>query len=78
MPEPHTVGPRLAAGWLLAVALAGCSSEKSSAWLMPMKSDSASGASTPVGGEWHTLFDGPSIDAWRGFKREGAGGVEGG
>ena len=71
MPESHTIGPRLAAGWLLAVALAGCSSEKSSTVAsMPMKPDSASGASAPAGGEWRTLFDGRSLEAWRGFKKD--------
>ena len=62
---------RLAAGCLLAAALAGCSSEKPSAVAsMPMKPESASGASTPGGGEWRTLFDGRSLDAWRGFKKD--------
>ena len=62
---------RLGAGWLLAFALAGCSSEKSSsAASMPMKPDSASGASAPADGEWRTLFDGRSLEAWRGFKKD--------
>ena len=68
----HTpLAPRLAAGWLLAVALAGCSSEKSSTVAsIPMKPDSASGASALAGGEWRTLFDGRSLEAWRGFKKD--------
>ena len=65
------LAPRLAAGWLLALALAGCSSEKSSTPAsMPMKPDSANGASAPATGEWRTLFDGRSLEAWRGFKKD--------
>lgn len=57
-----TLASRLAAGWLLTLALVGCSHEKSSSIAsLPMKPDSA--------GEWRTLFDGRSLDAWRGFKR---------
>jgi hypothetical protein len=64
------LAPRLAAGWLLVLALAGCSSEKPSTTVSrPMKPDSASGASAPGGGEWRTLFDGRSLAAWRGFKK---------
>ena len=65
------LAPRHVAGWLLALALAGCSSDKSPpASSMPMKPDSASGASAPAGGEWRTLFDGRSLEAWRGFKKD--------
>jgi len=61
----------LVTGWLLTFALAGCSSEKSSsAASPPMKPDSASGASASAGGEWRTLFDGRSIEAWRGFRKD--------
>ena len=72
MPRNDTpLAPRLAAGCLLAFALAGCSSEKSPpAASMPMKPDSASGASAHAGGEWRTLFDGRSLEAWRGFKKD--------
>ena len=67
MPSRHAA--RLAAGWLLAFAFAGCSSEKSSTTASaPMKSDSARGAPAPAEGEWRTLFDGRSLDAWRGFR----------
>ena len=60
---------RLVAGWLLAFALAGCSAEKSSsAASMSMKSDSASGASAPAGGEWRTLFDGGSLAGLAGIQ----------
>jgi hypothetical protein len=71
--HPNITPPalRLAAGWLLAFALAGCSSGKSSTTAsMPMKPDSAAGASAPTGGEWRTLFDGGSLAAWRGFKKD--------
>jgi hypothetical protein len=64
------LAPWLATGWLLVLALAGCSSEKPSTTVSrPMKPDSASGASAPGGGEWRTLFDGRSLAAWRGFKK---------
>jgi hypothetical protein len=33
-----------------------------------MSSDSA--APAPAGGEWRTLFDGRSLDAWRGFRND--------
>jgi hypothetical protein len=33
-----------------------------------MRSDSA--ASAPAEGEWRTLFDGRSLDAWRGFRND--------
>jgi hypothetical protein len=35
-----------------------------------MKSDSARGTPVPPEGEWRTLFDGRSLDAWRGFKKD--------
>jgi hypothetical protein len=57
------------AGWLLTFALAGCSSEKpSAAASLPMRADSA--GPSPAGGEWRTLFDGRSLEAWRGFKKD--------
>jgi hypothetical protein len=57
------LAPRFAAGWLLAFALAGCSSGKSSGTAaQPMK--------PAAGGEWRTLFDGRSLEAWRGFKQD--------
>jgi hypothetical protein len=65
---------RLRASWLaavvlLAVALAACSSGKPSAAASPpMSSDSP--APGPGEGEWRTLFDGTSLDAWRGFRRD--------
>jgi hypothetical protein len=60
---------RLTAGCLLTVALAACSSEKPSAAASPpMSSDSP--APAPAGGEWRTLFDGRSLDAWRGFRND--------
>ena len=66
---PSRDAARLGAGWLLAFALAGCSSERSSTTASaPMKSDSARGAPAPAEGEWRTLFDGRSLDAWRGFR----------
>jgi hypothetical protein len=65
------LAPWLAAGWLLGFALAGCSSQKPSTTVsMPMKPDPTSGASTPGGGQWRTLFDGRSLAAWRGFKKD--------
>jgi hypothetical protein len=68
---PSSDAARLAAGWLLAFALAGCSSEKSSTTASAsMKSDSARGAPAPAEGEWRTLFDGGSLDAWRGFRND--------
>jgi len=69
MPSHDAV--RLAAGWLLIVALAGCSSEKSSTQdSVPMKPDAARDAPAPAAGEWRILFDGRSLDAWRGFKSD--------
>ena len=56
------------AGWLLAAALAGCSSEKPSpAVSLPMRSDSPDAGITTES-DWRTLFDGTSLDAWRGFR----------
>jgi hypothetical protein len=37
---------------------------------MPMKPDSSGGASVPAEGEWRTLFDGGSLEGWRGFKKD--------
>jgi hypothetical protein len=55
------------AGVLLAVALAACSSGKPSASPSPpMSSDSPAPGSAE--GEWRTLFDGTSLDAWRGYR----------
>jgi hypothetical protein len=68
---PSHDAARLAAGWLLIVALAGCSSEKSSTQdSVSMKSDAARDAPAPAEGEWRVLFDGKSLDAWRGFKSD--------
>lgn len=65
-----TAGPRLAAGLLVALAVTGCSSRKSApAASTSMTPDST--AAAPAGGEWRTLFDGGSLDAWRGFKKPG-------
>ncbi|HEX3233511.1 MAG TPA: DUF1080 domain-containing protein [Gemmatimonadales bacterium] len=35
-----------------------------------MKPDSSGGASVPAEGEWRTLFDGGSLEGWRGFKKD--------
>jgi hypothetical protein len=62
---------RLAGGWLLAFAVAACSSEKPSTGdSVPMTSDSVRDSTAPTEGEWRTLFDGGSLDAWRGFRSD--------
>ena len=61
---------RFAAGLALTAALGGCSSERpSAAASRPMRSDSP--AAAPGDGEWRTLFDGGSLDAWRGYRSDG-------
>ena len=58
---------RSTASWWLAAALAGCSSERPSrAASLPMRSDSSDSGATQS--EWQMLFDGSSLDAWRGFR----------
>lgn len=53
---------------LLILALAGCSRERpGQAGPEPMSADSARGAG---GAGWRTLFDGRSLDAWRGYRSD--------
>jgi hypothetical protein len=60
---------RGAAGWLLALVVAACSPGKPSTNAsLRMKNDSSGGELNDSG--WRTLFDGGSLDAWRGFKKD--------